>query len=75
MPRETADELLDALLGPDAALAPLKPLLVRRTEANPLFLEESVRSLVEIAALAGDRGAYRNQHFSGYRPARAELER
>ncbi len=59
LPPESADELLDALLGTDAALGPLKQLLVERTEANPLFLEESVRSLVETAALAGERGAYR----------------
>jgi class 3 adenylate cyclase/tetratricopeptide (TPR) repeat protein len=59
LPPESADELLDALLGTDAALAPLKQLLVARTEANPLFLEESVRTLVETAALTGERGAYR----------------
>jgi len=59
LPPESADELLDALLGTDAALGPLKQLLVARTEANPLFLEESVRALVEMAALAGERGAYR----------------
>ena len=59
LPPESADELLDALLGPDVALGPLKHLLVERTEANPLFLEESVRALVETAALAGERGAYR----------------
>src|SRR5881409_1348772 len=59
LPPESADELLDALLGSDAALGPLKQLLVERTEANPLFLEESVRALVETAALAGERGAYR----------------
>jgi class 3 adenylate cyclase/tetratricopeptide (TPR) repeat protein len=59
LPPESADELLDALLGPDAALGPLKQLLVERTEANPLFLEESVRTLVETAALGGERGAHR----------------
>ena len=59
LPPESADELLEALLGPDAALGPLKQLLVERTDANPLFLEESVRALVETAALAGERGAYR----------------
>jgi len=59
LPPESADELLDALLGTDAALGPLKQLLVERTEANPLFLEESVRALVETAALVGERGAYR----------------
>ena len=59
LPPESADELLDALLGPDAALGPLKRLLIQRTEANPLFLEESVRALVETGALVGERGAYR----------------
>ena len=56
---ESAEELLDALLGTDAALLPLKALLIMRTESNPLFLEESVRSLVEIGALDGGRGAHR----------------
>src|SRR5439155_801299 len=59
LPPESADELLAALLGADAALGPLKQLLVERTEANPLFLEESVRALVETGALVGERGAYR----------------
>jgi class 3 adenylate cyclase/tetratricopeptide (TPR) repeat protein len=59
LPPESADELLDALLGRDAALGPLKRLLIERTEANPLFLEETVRALAETAALAGERGAYR----------------
>src|SRR5258707_8676991 len=59
LPPESPDELLEALLGTDAALRPLKQLLVERTEANPLFLEESVRALVETGALAGERGACR----------------
>jgi class 3 adenylate cyclase/tetratricopeptide (TPR) repeat protein len=59
LPPENANELLNALLGTDAVLAPLKTLLVERTDANPLFLEESVRALVETVVLAGQRGAYR----------------
>jgi class 3 adenylate cyclase/tetratricopeptide (TPR) repeat protein len=59
LPPEGADELLDVLLGTNAVFAPLKHLLVGRTEANPLFLEESVRALVETGALEGERGAYR----------------
>jgi class 3 adenylate cyclase/tetratricopeptide (TPR) repeat protein len=59
LPPESADELLAALLGSDVALGPVRQLLVERTEANPLFLEESVRALVETAALTGERGAYR----------------
>jgi class 3 adenylate cyclase len=56
---ESADELLAGLLGADPSLEPLKALLTERTEGNPLFLEESVRSLVETGALTGERGAYR----------------
>jgi class 3 adenylate cyclase/tetratricopeptide (TPR) repeat protein len=56
---ESAEELLRALLGEDDALEPLKRLLVERTEGVPLFLEESVRTLVEAGALAGERGGYR----------------
>jgi class 3 adenylate cyclase/tetratricopeptide (TPR) repeat protein len=59
LPAESAGELLEGLLGTDPALAPLKALLTARTAGNPLFLEESVRTLVELRALAGVRGAYR----------------
>jgi class 3 adenylate cyclase/tetratricopeptide (TPR) repeat protein len=54
---ESAAELLAALLGLDPGLAPLTQMLVRR--GNPFFLEETVRTLVETGALAGERGAYR----------------
>jgi class 3 adenylate cyclase/tetratricopeptide (TPR) repeat protein len=59
LPPESADQLLGGLLGMDASLDALKPLLVQRTEGNPLFLEESVRALVENGVLLGERGAYR----------------
>jgi len=59
LPPARAEVLLDALLGSDAALAPLKRLLIERTEGNPFFLEESVRALVETKVLGGERGAYR----------------
>ena len=55
---ESAEDLLGSLLGSDAGLQPLKQLLIARTEGNPLFLEESVRTLVETRALVGERGAY-----------------
>ena len=35
------------------------PLLIARTQGNPFFLEESVRTLVETGVLVGERGAYR----------------
>jgi class 3 adenylate cyclase/tetratricopeptide (TPR) repeat protein len=58
LPPESAEELLEVLLGSDAGLQPLKRLLIERTEGNPFFLEESVRTLVETRVLAGERGAY-----------------
>src|SRR5262245_40073543 len=54
--QESADELLQALLGPEPGLDPLKRLLIARTGGNPFFLEESVRTLVETGALDGARG-------------------
>jgi class 3 adenylate cyclase/tetratricopeptide (TPR) repeat protein len=59
LPPANTEELLQALLGDDPALAPLKQLLIARTEGNPFFLEESVRTLVETGVLVGERGAYR----------------
>jgi class 3 adenylate cyclase/tetratricopeptide (TPR) repeat protein len=56
---ESAEALLDAVLGSDSALDALKGLLIERTEGNPFFMEESIRSLVETGVLAGERGAYR----------------
>jgi tetratricopeptide (TPR) repeat protein len=59
LPPAGAEEFLAALLGDDPSLAPLTPLLIARTEGNPFFLEESVRTLVETGVLAGTPGAYR----------------
>ena len=59
LPPATAEEFLQALLGDDPSLEPLKKLLIERTEGNPFFLEESVRTLVETQVLVGEAGAYR----------------
>jgi class 3 adenylate cyclase/tetratricopeptide (TPR) repeat protein len=59
LPPESAEELLEALLGNDPTLPPLKRLLIERAEGNPFFLEESIRALVETQILAGERGGYR----------------
>src|SRR6266581_4884600 len=59
LPPTSADEFLQALLGDEPSLAPLKQLLIARTEGNPFFLEESVRALVETGVLAGAPGSYR----------------
>jgi class 3 adenylate cyclase/tetratricopeptide (TPR) repeat protein len=55
----SAEELLQNLLGTNKDLVPLRDLLIKRTEGNPFFAEESVRSLVEIGVLVGEKGAYR----------------
>jgi class 3 adenylate cyclase/tetratricopeptide (TPR) repeat protein len=57
--RETSEQFLELLLGHDTQLIPLKRLLIERTEGNPFFLEESVRTLIETKVLIGTRGAYR----------------
>jgi class 3 adenylate cyclase/tetratricopeptide (TPR) repeat protein len=59
LPAANAGELLEALLGTGPGLADLERLLIERTQGNPFFLEESVRTLVEARALIGERGAYR----------------
>ena len=59
LPPASADELLQALVGDAPSLGPLTRLLIARTEGNPFFLEESVRTLVETGALVGEPGAYR----------------
>jgi tetratricopeptide (TPR) repeat protein len=59
LPPASADAFLQALLGDDPSLAPLTQLLIPRTQGNPFFLEESVRTLVETGVLVGERGAYR----------------
>ena len=65
LPPASADEFLHVLLGDDggahgrAPLQDLKRCLIARTEGNPFFLEESVRTLVETGVLVGEPGAYR----------------
>jgi predicted ATPase/class 3 adenylate cyclase len=59
LPPASADAFLQVLLGDDPSLVPLKQLLIARTQGNPFFLEESVRTLVETGVLVGERGAYR----------------
>jgi len=60
--QRTAGELLTQLLGSGPELDGLKQLLIDRTDANPFFLEESVRTLVETGALGGTPGRYQLQH-------------
>jgi len=59
LPPERAEDLLNAMIGTDPGTDALKRLLIERTQGSPLFLEESVRTLVETRTLVGERGAYR----------------
>lgn len=54
-----AQGLLTALLGDDPTLAPLKQLILEKTEGNPFFMEEVVQTLAEDKSLLGDAGHYR----------------
>jgi len=56
---ESAESLLDALVGEDPTLGPLKRLLIERTGGNPFFLEESVRTMIETGVVTGEANAYR----------------
>jgi len=58
----SVDELLTTMLGSDPSLTSVKKLLSTRTEGNPLFLEESVRDLVEHGALIGVQGERQLAH-------------
>jgi class 3 adenylate cyclase/tetratricopeptide (TPR) repeat protein len=62
----SADTMLDELLGSHAELGPIKRALIDVTEGNPLFLEESVRSLIESGVLSGKAGDW---HPRGSLPA------
>ncbi|MGH7323180.1 MAG: ATP-binding protein [Candidatus Rokuibacteriota bacterium] len=55
----SAAELLEILLGSDPALDPLRRVLIERTEGNPFFLEETVRTLAETGIITGVPGAFR----------------
>ena len=54
-----AEALLRPLVGDDPSLRPLLQALIERSDGNPLFLEESMRALVDTRVLVGERGRYR----------------
>jgi class 3 adenylate cyclase len=49
--KESADEMLTALLGSEPDLAPLKRIIIEKTEGNPFFMEETVQVLLDEGAL------------------------
>ncbi|MCA0239816.1 MAG: AAA family ATPase [Proteobacteria bacterium] len=54
-----AQALLDALLGPDPGLQPMKAFLIQRSGGNPFFIEELVRAFADTGVVGGVAGAYR----------------
>ncbi|MDJ0946701.1 MAG: adenylate/guanylate cyclase domain-containing protein [Kiloniellales bacterium] len=59
LPSEDAARFVGSLLGNSEELGALVPKLIEKTQGNPFFIEECVRSLVERGALNGTPGGYR----------------
>ncbi|MGH8549825.1 MAG: AAA family ATPase [Methylococcales bacterium] len=57
--KKESEEFLTCLLGTGESLAPLRPILLEKTEGTPFFLEEMVQTLSEEGVLAGERGRFR----------------
>ena len=49
--KESAEEMLSALLGDEKDLLPLKRLIIERTEGTPFFMEEIIQALFEDGVL------------------------
>jgi len=56
---ESVAKLLRAVLGSDPSLDEFRSILIERTEGNPFFIEEIVRTLAETDVIVGERGRYR----------------
>ena len=55
--KESAEEMLSALLGDGAELAQLKRVIIEKTEGNPFFMEETYQVLLDEGALVRSDGA------------------
>ena len=49
--KKSANDMLSALLGDGAELAPLKRLIIEKTQGNPLFMEEIFQAMIEDGSL------------------------
>ena len=49
--KESADEMLTAMLGSEIDLAQLKRIIIEKTDGNPFFMEETVQVLLDEGAL------------------------
>jgi class 3 adenylate cyclase/tetratricopeptide (TPR) repeat protein len=54
---ESADKMLQSMLGDSTELGPLKRLIIEKTEGNPFFMEETVEVLLDDGALVRDGAA------------------
>ena len=63
--KESADEMLRALLGDGVELGPLKRLIIEKTEGNPFFMEETVQVLLDEGTLVRNGAAVRLTKSSG----------
>ena len=52
--KESAEEMLTAMVGDGAEMRPLKRLIIEKTEGNPFFMEETVQVLLDEGALMHD---------------------
>jgi class 3 adenylate cyclase/tetratricopeptide (TPR) repeat protein len=52
--KESADEMLAALLGDGTGMAHLKRVIIEKTEGNPFFMEETVQVLLDEGSLVRD---------------------
>jgi class 3 adenylate cyclase/predicted ATPase len=57
--KESADQMLEALLGDGEGTAPLKRLIIEKTEGNPFFMEETVQVLLDEGSLVRDGAVMR----------------
>ena len=57
--QESAQEMLSTLLGYGTELAPLKRVIIEKTEGNPFFMEETVQVLLDERALVRDGSTVR----------------
>jgi predicted ATPase len=63
--KESAEEMLDTLLGDGKTLVALRRLIIDKTEGNPFFIEELVQALFEQGVLQRDGGLKTNPVAAG----------
>lgn len=75
LPKEHAGEFLRNILGDDQEASAIHSRIIDRSQGNPLFIEEIVRSMVETGVLVGEAGANKieNPQFIPEIPPSVEL--